>query len=342
MGRCDPAVSLVRNIRDLPRTALPKLETTRKFFIFGDSYADTGNTQNTTAFRFPYGITFPGKPSGRFSDGFVQTDVIASRVLHVASPPAYATLLANTSTSISSGMNYAVGGSGVTYAFGLPTLQTQVQWFSQMVKAGAFTPADLKKAVFLVSVNGNDYGAYNGTLENYYLLVPEVVDLIDLGMRELYSLGARNFMVSSLAPLDCLPSASRPSGFKACGKNSTIESVLSSHNFLLGRKLVKFIKHQKGSNVVYLQQTKAIRHIQKNLPEFNLTEAFKPCCNGLCAEVDAGGSPLYELCQNPGLHMFWDNVHPSQAGWNAVVDLYQHGFTRFSPSLNAWIDGLCK
>ncbi|KAG6541779.1 hypothetical protein Mapa_016792 [Marchantia paleacea] len=83
------------------KTTLPRLETTRKFLIFGDFYADTGYTQNTTAWGIPYGMTFPGEPFGRFSNGLVETDFIASKVLHVALPPAYAKFLANTSTSIS-------------------------------------------------------------------------------------------------------------------------------------------------------------------------------------------------------------------------------------------------
>ncbi|VVB02316.1 unnamed protein product [Arabis nemorensis] len=50
----------------------------KTLFVFGDSYADTGNTPVTisASWRFPYGITFPGKPAGRFSDGRVSTDYL--------------------------------------------------------------------------------------------------------------------------------------------------------------------------------------------------------------------------------------------------------------------------
>ncbi len=49
-----------------------------KLFVFGDSYADTGNTakSNSASWKDPYGITFPGKPAGRFSDGRVLTDYV--------------------------------------------------------------------------------------------------------------------------------------------------------------------------------------------------------------------------------------------------------------------------
>ena len=53
-----------------------------KLFVFGDSYADTGNSRKATAVSWkpPYGITFPGKPAGRFSDGRVLTDYLGTYV----------------------------------------------------------------------------------------------------------------------------------------------------------------------------------------------------------------------------------------------------------------------
>ncbi|KAJ7970558.1 GDSL esterase/lipase [Quillaja saponaria] len=51
-----------------------------KLFVFGDSYADPGNTpvSLSPSWKLPYGETFPGKPAGRFSDGRVLTDYIVA------------------------------------------------------------------------------------------------------------------------------------------------------------------------------------------------------------------------------------------------------------------------
>lgn len=51
-----------------------------KLFVFGDSYADTGNVRKSLAnsWKEPYGTTFPGKPAGRFSDGRVLTDYLGT------------------------------------------------------------------------------------------------------------------------------------------------------------------------------------------------------------------------------------------------------------------------
>lgn len=51
-----------------------------RLFVFGDSYADTGNIRKSLAdsWKMPYGVSFPGKPSGRFSDGRIATDFLGS------------------------------------------------------------------------------------------------------------------------------------------------------------------------------------------------------------------------------------------------------------------------
>jgi len=55
-------------------------EAVKKLFVFGDSYVDTGNNRKSlgSSWKDPYGITFPGKPTGRFSDGRVFTDFLGS------------------------------------------------------------------------------------------------------------------------------------------------------------------------------------------------------------------------------------------------------------------------
>jgi hypothetical protein len=49
------------------------------FFVFGDSYADTGNLPKSglyvgSSWLYPYGMTWPHYPDGRFCDGKMQTD----------------------------------------------------------------------------------------------------------------------------------------------------------------------------------------------------------------------------------------------------------------------------
>ena len=52
----------------------------QKLFVFGDSFVDSGNLGKigklARSWTYPYGITFPHHPTGRFSDGRVLSDFI--------------------------------------------------------------------------------------------------------------------------------------------------------------------------------------------------------------------------------------------------------------------------
>ena len=56
-------------------------------FVFGDSYADTGNHDpidpSLNGWRYPYGSTWPGIPTGRFSDGRVFTDYFGNCIRYM-------------------------------------------------------------------------------------------------------------------------------------------------------------------------------------------------------------------------------------------------------------------
>lgn len=52
------------------------------YFIFGDSLVDSGNNNNLATMAkvdyLPYGIDFPGGPTGRFCNGRTTADIIGT------------------------------------------------------------------------------------------------------------------------------------------------------------------------------------------------------------------------------------------------------------------------
>ncbi|KAL2505628.1 GDSL esterase/lipase [Abeliophyllum distichum] len=139
-----------------------------KLFVFGDSYADTGNVRKSLAnsWKEPYGTTFPGKPAGRFSDGRVLTDYLA-KFLGLKSPIAY-TWMKLGEKRLHYGMNFAYGGSGVFNTYNLlPNMSTQISFFEKLMNNDlVYTKWDLQSSLVLVALAGNDYAAYvsnNGT-----------------------------------------------------------------------------------------------------------------------------------------------------------------------------------
>lgn len=65
------------------------------------------------------------------------------------------------------GLNFGVGGSGVTYALGFRTLAAQVDAFEKLVNGGLWSKKHLQHSVALVSIGINDYTSFNfnGTAE---------------------------------------------------------------------------------------------------------------------------------------------------------------------------------
>lgn len=69
------------------------------YFIFGDSLVDNGNNNNMASLAVanypPYGIDFPGGPSGRFSNGLTTVDAIGVPIPAMTTMPSHFFLLAN-------------------------------------------------------------------------------------------------------------------------------------------------------------------------------------------------------------------------------------------------------
>ncbi|CAM6098976.1 unnamed protein product [Calypogeia fissa] len=311
----------------------------RAFFIFGDSYADVGNIPDGQANEYPYGTTWPGYPTGRFSDGHIQPDYLAMQIPGCESPPAFAN--SNVKT-LFQGANFAVGGAGMTYAYGAPTMGTQVSWFEAIVQSGVYTKEFLASSVTLFCASGNDYATYQGDLEKYVAFIEEIVGMISESLQNLYNLGLRNIMVTTLSPMDCLPASTVFTNYTSCAYNAMVEDVEIRHNMYLETTLTSLSKDLPGVNFVLLRQGDALKEIQNNNILYNISEPLRPCCSGFCGGVGQTGNLLYTLCENPENYVLWDDVHPTQAAWDNVVKLYvnDEAYTTFAPTLLHWTENL--
>ncbi|KAJ7971528.1 GDSL esterase/lipase [Quillaja saponaria] len=224
--------ALLAGPRELQVSASPlfsnKFSATKKLFVFGDSYADTGNVKKSigNSWKHPYGITFPGKPAGRFSDGRVFTDYIA-KFLGLKSPMALRWERV-APHHLKEGVNFAYGGTGVfDTSIPGPNMTTQIDSFQNLINRLLFSATDLHSSIALLSVAGNDYATY-------------------------------------------------------ADRNGSTQAESSKFQAL-----------------------------------------YKPCCIGVsreysCGSIDENGVKKYFVCDHPEATFFWDSVHPTQEGWNAV------------------------
>ncbi|KAI5072913.1 hypothetical protein GOP47_0013019 [Adiantum capillus-veneris] len=299
-------------------------------FVFGDSYVDTGNhEQNMASWRAPYGITWPGYPSGRFSDGLVFTDFYAS-FLNLTSPTPYRVIkstLNSTSdeenvlqSSTATGINFGYGGSGVGPTFGanIPTINEQIKEIKQLIEEYVVSTEIVKSSIVLLVVAGNDYGAF---LQNHsdleiFTFIPTVVAKIGASLEDLYKLGFRTLAITNLEPIGCLPNVTSLNNYTACNETANI-ALSSTHNALLSISISSLQIRLWEANIIPLNLYKAFDVVVKG-GDFSL----RPCCEGLngssCGDVDNDGNLLYKVCSSPQQSLFWDSFHPTNAGWAAI------------------------
>ncbi|XP_028782333.1 GDSL esterase/lipase At5g03610-like [Neltuma alba] len=299
-------------------------------FVFGDSYADTGNTRkgNSTAWKVPYGTTFPGKPAGRFSDGRVLTDYVA-RYLGMKAPVAYRMRKMMMEKNTEKGMNFAFGGAGVFDTDnGAPNVSTQIDYLEQLMKHKVFTSADLTNSMALVSLAGNDYAHYvatNGSFQALPSFIASVVNETSLNLMRIHELGVKRIVVTALGPLGCLPAITDLFSFTHC--YDTFNNFSTLHNRLLNQHILRLNrltrKHNHSPTFHVLDLYASFTSVLSHPSTYNIHQLFKPCCVGVnslysCASVDDSNVKRYNVCDNPRSAFFWDSVHPSDAGWHAV------------------------
>ncbi|XP_051131619.1 GDSL esterase/lipase At5g03610-like [Andrographis paniculata] len=315
-----------------------------KLFVFGDSYADTGNIRKSFggAWKDPYGSTFPGKPAGRFSDGRVLTDYIA-KFLGLKSPLAYEWRKYG-GKKFRNGMNFAYGGSGVfdTLADILPNMTTQIGFFENLIDNNnldhdhdhpLYVNQDLQCSVFLVSLTGNDYGAYlnnGGTMEGIRSFIPRVINQLTLNLNRMYELGARRVLVTALPPLGCLPQMTAGNSFQRC--NATQNSAVGYHNLLLQQAVAELNNETRSSTFFVVDLYSTFERVLDRNGGFE--SGLKPCCVAnsagyFCGSVDENGKKMYTVCSDPKSAFFWDSSHPTEAGWEAVFMNLQSSLQQF-------------
>ncbi|KAL8159720.1 hypothetical protein V2J09_001257, partial [Rumex salicifolius] len=304
----------------------------KKLFVFGDSYSDTGNWKKGTgsAWNPPYGYTFPGKPAGRFSDGRIITDFIAS-YLCIGSPLPYEQRKwLGAARRLRFGMNFAYGGTGVfdTNNPG-PNMTTQIDSFRNLLEASrAYTKHDLESSIALVTLGGNDYAHYLkvGSLEDIQEFTRSVVKQLASDLKRIHGLGVKKIVVTGLQPLGCLPAISSFLSYLKCSDG--INAIARYYNQVL-KQAVEELNKQKGESSTFLVidlygafmfGLNSGKHQINGTMEYG--NALKPCCQGVTNDYTCGSregkEAKYRVCPNPKVAFFWDSVHPTQNGWFQV------------------------
>ncbi|KAJ4840230.1 hypothetical protein Tsubulata_007517 [Turnera subulata] len=290
-----------------------------KLFVFGASWADTGNYEAVKRpgepFSYPLGMTWPGKPVGRPSDGYVLTDVIAS-FFNTSAPPTYSLWQKNyaSESELKTGMNFAFGGSGALTTWENVTLSVQLGQFKQVVESMIFTPNDLKNSVAVLSSVDNGY--------NFYLV-----------MHKGLQAGLGDYMKKVRAAiLEVLEGLSKM-GIKKVLMNLVItgnKPVLVDHNKHL-KEGIDAIAKRDNMKIVVLDYDKLL-DAAKAMYDKEKGNIIDDCCKVLekfernflmiCGDKDESGNKVYTLCQDPAQYFYFSRHHLSHDAWKKMSTLF--------------------
>ncbi|KAJ4829940.1 hypothetical protein Tsubulata_021506 [Turnera subulata] len=291
-----------------------------KLFVFGDSYADTGNFEAVkrpgNPFNYPLGMTWPGKPAGRPSDGYVLTDILAL-FLNTSAPPTYSLWEKNSSAAeseLKNGMNFAFGGSGALTTWENVTLSVQLRQFKQLVESMVFTPSDLQDSVAVLSSVGNDWG-YFFAINNRSVVGGED-----------YMKKVRTSILEFLEELSEM-------GIKKVLTNLVITSnisVLDNHNKLLKEEIDAFAKRDCMKMVVLdydnlLDAAKAMYDQEKGNTDDDCCRLLPQYVSNytmFCGDKDESGNKVYTLCQDPAQYFHFSRGHLSHDGWKKMNTVF--------------------
>ncbi|GJN26320.1 hypothetical protein PR202_gb14243 [Eleusine coracana subsp. coracana] len=286
-------------------------------FVFGDAAADNGNfpnaglNQGSRSWYYPYGISDKDNdnlPSGRFSDNMVQSDFLGKILGYDESPPPYAAYKpGRRSNRIDpSGMNFANSSAGVWWVE--PRIRDQVVQFRSLIADGAITKRDLEDSVALVAFSGRDYSRISDADTD----------------SSLQDLGVSKVLVNTVPPLGCTPwTTSRFSSYDYCDQRTN--RISDVHNKYLTDKL------GNKDGVLLLDVNTIVTSLLQS-SQFQ-DHKSRPCCetkdqDGYCGQY-AGQTPQFTVCRDPGQYLYWDFLHPTHAGWKAIMQRLQSAIRDF-------------
>ncbi|KAB1222003.1 hypothetical protein CJ030_MR2G018495 [Morella rubra] len=282
--------------------------------VFGDSTVDPGNNNYVgTAFKSnfpPYGREFLNQiPTGRFTDGRLPTDFVASYVGVKEYVPPYLDPTLSI-LELMTGVSFASAGTGfdplTPTISGVIPIPKQLEYFRQYKRrlesaiGKRRTEDHIKNALFFISAGTNDFVLNYFTLpirrQTYTVSSYQqfVLQLFKEFIQGLWDEGARKIMVPGLGPIGCLP----------------IVITLNSNNANLQRGCVEeYSSVARGFNLKLQQE---LNFMQLSLANQGFDEVNVGCCGTGYLEASFLCNPKSYVCPDVSKYIFWDSVHPTE------------------------------
>ncbi|KAL2629099.1 hypothetical protein R1flu_013785 [Riccia fluitans] len=350
------------------------------FFNFGTSLTDTGNLLNALPYspdviKFadaenpPYGNTFFRRPAKRYSDGRLIPDFFSLAFGF----PLLDTYVSPTVFNFTHGVNFAIGGVGVTNQISASQylLPLQIKQFVRFQSSALIAQSqpeclssfdslppreNFQNALYTLEFGSSDLrSAVHGGVSSAVIfgdIIPTTVKKIADSVTILYQYQARNFLIFNVYPLGCSPQTltlllTENLSKDKLGCIASVNEVADAYNRELFLKIGDLKASLPDANIILFDFYNATTEVLQNPSKygFDSNSTLKACCgapgvgsynfnpNVTCA-IDGSIS-----CQNPDMYVSWDGVHFTDSFYGTVSRFILSGqFT--SPSID--YDEICN
>ncbi|KAE8659684.1 GDSL esterase/lipase [Hibiscus syriacus] len=312
-------------------------------FVFGDSTVDPGNNNFVqTLFRSnfpPYGKDFRGQtPTGRFTNGKLTTDLIASYRDKEYLPPYLDPKLSI--EELMTGVSFASAGTGLdplTAQIARDFITKQLEYFKEYKKRQQSAigkermEANIKAAVFLISSGTNDFVVNYFTLpirrkeysvSAYQLFVMHNMKQL---LQDLWDEGARRIAVTGLPPMGCLPVVITLNSGNATLERGCIENFSRAgmeYNQMLQIELNSMqgrLAHL-GAKITYIDIFTPLVDMIQGLGKHDFDEVSHGCCGSGFLEAGFLCNPESFVCSDASKYVFFDSIHPTEKTYTKLFE----------------------
>ncbi|KAL2608301.1 hypothetical protein R1flu_026874 [Riccia fluitans] len=312
----------------------------------GDSLADVGvnnNVESVVRANFlPYGRDFINGnqrgPTGRFSNGKILPDFLAEN-FGLPFPLPYNNPAA-TGAAIVQGINTASAGSGwldgTNILLGVIPASQQVQWVkkwqqSLVTQVGASRATTIvQESPYVINIGDNDILAYFQSAELQKQYTEEqyrklVIDSAVSNIKDLYSGGARKFVVLSVSARGCTPgqiTRYQPTKRNQCvGK---IQTFVQTYNTEYKAATQSLQSTLPGSKLFIADIFSITADLFLNPSKYGFREDTSRACCGtgtfetgpFCSSLSIG------TCQNATNYLFFDAEHYTMKALGIIVGTF--------------------
>ncbi|KAL9232139.1 hypothetical protein vseg_007279 [Gypsophila vaccaria] len=335
----------IKNNNNITAQKVAKNSSILAVFVFGDSTVDPGNNNYIdTLFKgdfSPYGVDFDHDhtPTGRFSNGKLATDLIASYVGVKETIPAY--LDPNLSLEdLISGVSFASAGSGydplTSKRSSVVDMPKQLQYFDEYkmrvesVVGETRMKEIIKESVFVISCGTNDvvftYGLLDSPLQPYtsptylHFLLHQSNSFI----QGLLDRGAEKIAVVSLPPVGCLPivMTSRDPSYNNIPRQcvESLSTLARDFNHMLQIELNTVQISRPTLTVVYADIYTPLQDQIYHPTKYGFEEVDKFCCGTGLLEGSFLCNSMTKICNDRSKYVFWDSIHPTERSYALVFE----------------------